>query len=289
MNRNDFWAPPALHSDIVYRQYHHDDTLRYFAWRMAHANSWTASSIRFYFCCRLSFPPTVIRVLLLVAAWRRAGSDGCTSGSSADKSSSPGSGCPRRSSWLFPCLSLSMRAGFEGVERELEVRRTLGSGSKRESAAISVLTIRSLTRGLYSRLCAGSAVQATLMVAGNIPGKTQNHPPTAVCVSVGPGVRLQRALAVKSWLFSPSSCWCWRIGFQSLVRAARVNGQSANEFAGCFYLLIAGLSFRNVFRKQKGPSTIDFCILHSIFNVFFHPQRWVFCKWSGITNLGYDP
>ncbi|BBH24156.1 putative molybdenum transport system permease protein YvgM [Paenibacillus baekrokdamisoli] len=162
----------------------------FFAWRMAHARFVGKSIVDTILLLPLVLPPTVIGFLLLVALGRR-------------------SWIGRLYDWLvgsqivftweaaiiaavvvaFPLAYRSMRLGFEGVDRELEdSARALGATEWQVFRYISVpLAARSLWAGYILGFARGlGEFGATLMVAGNIPGKTQTIP-TAIYVAIDGG------------------------------------------------------------------------------------------------------
>jgi molybdate transport system permease protein len=76
----------------------------------------------------------------------------------------------------FPLVFKSARAAFEGVDRQLEnAARTLGSSELRVFARVTLpLAWRGILAGTMLAFARGMGeFGATLMVAGNIPGKTQ--------------------------------------------------------------------------------------------------------------------
>lgn len=76
----------------------------------------------------------------------------------------------------FPLLVRSARLAFEGVNPRLEqIARTLGAGNLRVFFSISVpLAIRGIVGGMLLAFArALGEFGATIMVAGNIPGRTQ--------------------------------------------------------------------------------------------------------------------
>jgi len=76
----------------------------------------------------------------------------------------------------FPLVFKSARAAFEGVDTQLEnAARTLGSSELRVFARVTLpLAWRGILAGTMLAFARGMGeFGATLMVAGNIPGKTQ--------------------------------------------------------------------------------------------------------------------
>ena len=77
---------------------------------------------------------------------------------------------------VFPLIYKSARAALEGVDKNLEnAARTLGAPEWRVFLAVSLpLAWRGLTAGAMLAFARGMGeFGATLMIAGNIPGKTQ--------------------------------------------------------------------------------------------------------------------
>jgi len=89
----------------------------------------------------------------------------------------------------FPLAYRTMRAGFEGVDPELEAAaRAQGASEWQVFRYITApLAARSLTAGYILGFARGlGEFGATLMLAGNIPGRTQTLP-TAVYTAVDAG------------------------------------------------------------------------------------------------------
>ncbi|MFP4978168.1 molybdate ABC transporter permease subunit [Paenibacillus sp. CN-4] len=89
----------------------------------------------------------------------------------------------------FPLMYRTVKAGFDGVERELEdAARAQGAG---EWQVLRYVTLPLASRSLSAGYVLGFAralgeFGATIMVAGNIPGRTQTIP-TAIYVAVDGG------------------------------------------------------------------------------------------------------
>lgn len=89
----------------------------------------------------------------------------------------------------FPLVYQTIKTGFESVDRELEdIARTMGAG---ETQVFWHVTLPLSWRFLVSGFMLGFAramgeFGATLMFAGNIPGKTENIP-TAIYLAVESG------------------------------------------------------------------------------------------------------
>jgi molybdate transport system permease protein len=89
----------------------------------------------------------------------------------------------------FPLAYRTMRAGFESVDKELEdSARSYGASEWQVFRYITApLTARTLTAGFILGFARGlGEFGATLMIAGNIPGRTQTIP-TAIYVAVDGG------------------------------------------------------------------------------------------------------
>lgn len=89
----------------------------------------------------------------------------------------------------FPLVYQTMKVGFASVDRDLEdAGRSIGAN---EWAVFRYITLPLTSRSLISAFILGFArglgeFGATLMIAGNIPGKTQTIP-TAIYVAVDSG------------------------------------------------------------------------------------------------------
>ena len=89
----------------------------------------------------------------------------------------------------FPLVYQTMKSGFNGVDRDLEdAGRSIGAG---EWQVFRYITLPMAGRALMTAFILGFAralgeFGATLMIAGNIPGKTQTVP-TAIYVAVDSG------------------------------------------------------------------------------------------------------
>ncbi|WP_189026437.1 molybdate ABC transporter permease subunit [Paenibacillus albidus] len=89
----------------------------------------------------------------------------------------------------FPLVYRTVKAGFEGVEKELEdAARAQGASELQVLRYVTLpLAGRSLSAGFVLGFARGlGEFGATLMVAGNIPGRTQTVP-TAIYVAVDGG------------------------------------------------------------------------------------------------------
>jgi molybdate transport system permease protein len=79
----------------------------------------------------------------------------------------------------FPFVVRSARLGFEGIDPRLErAARTLGAGRARTFLTVSLpLAMRGIVAGLVLGVArAVGEFGATIMIAGNIPGRTQTVP-----------------------------------------------------------------------------------------------------------------
>ncbi|UUZ91075.1 ABC transporter permease subunit [Paenibacillus sp. P25] len=89
----------------------------------------------------------------------------------------------------FPLVYQTMKVGFSSVDRDLEgAARSMGAGEWQVFRYITLpLTVRSLVSAYILGFARGlGEFGATLMIAGNIPGKTQTLP-TAIYVAVDAG------------------------------------------------------------------------------------------------------
>lgn len=89
----------------------------------------------------------------------------------------------------FPLMYQSAKAGFEGVDRDVEdAARVDGANTLQLFLLVSIpLALRSIiSGGILSFARALGEFGATLMFAGNIPGKTQTIP-TAIYVAIDSG------------------------------------------------------------------------------------------------------
>jgi len=191
MDWNTFWQPIGLSlkvslvaSVVVFV------LALWFARRMAHAQFPGKSLVETVLLLPLVLPPTVVGLLLLMLLGRR---------SWIGQFYEALFGGPIIFTWgvaivaavvvAFPLTYRTMKAGFEGIDRELEdSARALGASEWQVFRYISVpLAVRTLTAGYILGFARGlGEFGATLMVAGNIPGRTQTVP-TAIYVAVDGG------------------------------------------------------------------------------------------------------
>ncbi|WP_020615048.1 molybdate ABC transporter permease subunit [Paenibacillus daejeonensis] len=160
------------------------------AWWMSRARFRGRIVVETLFLLPLVLPPTVVGFLLLVAlgrnSWIGQASEWLWS-------------APIIFSWwaaviaavvvAFPLVYQTMKTGFLSVDRHLEdAARSMGAGGWQVFRYISLpLAWRSLlTAYILGFARALGEFGATLMIAGNIPGKTQTLP-TAIYVAVDSG------------------------------------------------------------------------------------------------------
>ncbi len=160
------------------------------AWRMSRRPFRGKSLLETAIMLPLVLPPTVVGFLLLILLGRK-------------------SGLGRAIEWLFdapvvfswwaaviasvvvsfPLVYQTMKVGFASVDRDLEdAARSFGAS---EWQVFRLITLPLTFRSLLSAYLLGFARSlgefgATLMIAGNIPGKTQTIP-TAIYVAVDAG------------------------------------------------------------------------------------------------------
>jgi molybdate transport system permease protein len=124
----------------------------------------------------LVLPPTAVGYLLLLLLGRRGMLGAETLGFDLDllftwKGAALASAC-----MSFPLVARTARVAFEGVDPRLEaVARTLGYGPVRGFARVTLPLARRglLAAGLLGFARALGEFGATILVAGNIPGRTQ--------------------------------------------------------------------------------------------------------------------
>lgn len=160
------------------------------AWYMAKARFFGKGIVEAILLLPLVLPPTVIGFILLVGLGRK---------SWIGKLYEDLIGHPIVFTWeaatlaavvvAFPLAYRSMKAGFESIDHELEdSARAMGATEWQVLRYISApLAARSLTAGYILGFCRGlGEFGATLMIAGNIPGRTQTIP-TAIYVAMDGG------------------------------------------------------------------------------------------------------
>lgn len=156
------------------------------AWRMAKARFLGKSVLETALLLPLVLPPTVVGFVLLVVLGRR---------SWIGKAYESLFGGPILFTWesaviaaavvAFPLAYRTIKTGLQGVDPDLEnAARAMGAGEWQVFRYITVpLASRSLASGYILGFCRGlGEFGATLMVAGNIPGRTQTIP-TAIYVA----------------------------------------------------------------------------------------------------------
>jgi molybdate transport system permease protein len=171
------------------------------AWRMSRSRFRGRTLVDTAFLLPLVLPPTVVGFLLLILLGRRS-----WVGQAIEWLFS----APVIFSWwaaviaavvvAFPLVYQTMKVGFDSVDRELEeAARSMGATNGQVFRLITLpLAWRSIVTGYILGFARGlGEFGATLMIAGNIPGKTQTVP-TAIYVAVDAG-RMTMA-------------WAWTIG-----------------------------------------------------------------------------
>ncbi|ANE47750.1 molybdenum ABC transporter permease [Paenibacillus swuensis] len=190
------------------------------AYKMARARFIGKSIVETILLLPLVLPPTVVGLVLLVLLGRR---------SWIGKAYEAIFNGPLLFTWgaaavaavivAFPLAYRTMKAGFESVDDDLEdSARSIGANEWQVFRFISVpLAKRSLTSAYILGFCRGlGEFGATLMVAGNIPGKTQTIP-TAIYVAAEGG--------------NMSMAWTWAgimilLSFVMLLLSNRITKES---------------------------------------------------------------
>jgi molybdate transport system permease protein len=153
------------------------------------------------FLLPLVLPPTVVGFLLLMLLGRRSWVGQAIEWLfSAPVIFSPWAAVIAAVVVAFPLVYQTMKVGFDSVDHELEQSaRSMGASNWQVFRLIVLpLAWRSLMTGYILGFARGlGEFGATLMIAGNIPGKTQTVP-TAIYVAVDAG-RMTMA-------------WAWTIG-----------------------------------------------------------------------------
>jgi len=191
MNGDDFWPPIRLSLQVSLLASVLVLLLGIFVARWMHRSSFRGKALlETAFLLPLVLPPTVIGFLLLVLLGRR---------SWAGRFIEWLSGAPIVFTWwaavvaavvvAFPLVYQTMKVGFASVDRTLEeAGRSIGAN---EWQVFRYITLPLTYRSLLSAYILGFARSlgefgATLMIAGNIPGRTQTVP-TAIYVAVDSG------------------------------------------------------------------------------------------------------
>ncbi|MBM7568783.1 molybdate ABC transporter permease subunit [Paenibacillus sacheonensis] len=190
------------------------------AWRMAKTRFFGKSILETILLLPLVLPPTVVGFILLVVLGRR---------SWIGKAYEALFGGPILFTWesaviaaavvAFPLAYRTIKTGIQGVDSELEnAARAMGASEWQVFRYVTVpLSARSLTSGYILGFCRGlGEFGATLMVAGNIPGRTQTIP-TAIYVASDGG--------------SMTMAWAWIIAMilLSFLMLLAVNRISKDE------------------------------------------------------------
>ncbi|MFC4077603.1 molybdate ABC transporter permease subunit [Salinithrix halophila] len=191
MTYEEFWSPVLLSLRVAL-------TAGAFAFSVAAVTAWWMAGRRFrgktlletLMMLPLVLPPTVIGFLLLLVLGRES-----VTGRMLETIFSQS---PVFTWWAaviaagvvsFPLIYQTVKTGLEGVEGELEeAARTMGAGEWQVFRFVTLpLAWRSLVTAAILGLARGlGEFGATLMVAGNIPGRTQTVP-TAIYLAVDAG------------------------------------------------------------------------------------------------------
>ena len=125
----------------------------------------------------LVLPPTVVGYYLIVALGRNSALGAWLYSNFGESLMFTWQGAVAAAAVVsFPLIFTSARAAFEGVDRNLEqVARTLGAGETKVFIQVTLpQAMRGITGGTMLTFArAMGEFGATLMIAGNIPGKTQ--------------------------------------------------------------------------------------------------------------------
>jgi len=191
MNWHEFWVPVKLSLQVALLSSLVVIVLGVaVAWWMSRKSFAGKTVVETIFMLPLVLPPTVVGFLLLVVLGRK-------------------SWFGRLSEWLFdapiifswwaaviasivvafPLVYQTMKVAFASVDRDLEgAGRSIGANEWQVFLYITLpLTFRSLISAYILGFARGlGEFGATLMIAGNIPGKTQTIP-TAIYVAVDAG------------------------------------------------------------------------------------------------------
>ena len=173
---------------------------------MAKARFWGKSLLETVLLLPLVLPPTVVGFVLLVVLGRR---------SWIGKAYESLFGGPILFTWesaviaaavvAFPLAYRTIKTGLQGVDADLEnAARAMGASERQVFRYITVpLSARSLASGYILGFCRGlGEFGATLMVAGNIPGRTQTIPTAIYVASDGGSMTLAWAWASSMILLS---------------------------------------------------------------------------------------
>lgn len=191
MNWHEFWVPVKLSLQVALLSSLVVIALGVaVAWWMSRRSFAGKTVVETIFMLPLVLPPTVVGFLLLVMLGRK---------SWFGRFSEWLFGTPIIFSWwaaaiasivvAFPLVYQTMKVAFASVDRDLEeAGRSIGANEWQVFLYITLpLTFRSLISAYILGFARGlGEFGATLMIAGNIPGKTQTIP-TAIYVAVDAG------------------------------------------------------------------------------------------------------
>ncbi|MEW9697582.1 molybdate ABC transporter permease subunit [Paenibacillus sp. SI8] len=191
MNWHEFWAPIKLSLQISFLSSLVVVVLGVgAAWWISRRSFKGKTIIETTFMLPLVLPPTVVGFILLVMLGRKSWFGQFIEWLFA---------APIIFTWwaaviasivvAFPLVYQTMKVGFSGVDREMEgAARSIGASEWQVFRYITLpLTFRSLLSAYILGFARGlGEFGATLMIAGNIPGKTQTIP-TAIYVAVDAG------------------------------------------------------------------------------------------------------
>ncbi|GKU76449.1 putative molybdenum transport system permease protein YvgM [Paenibacillus sp. L3-i20] len=171
------------------------------AWWMSKKHFKGKIVVETLFMLPLVLPPTVVGFLLLVSLGRRSLLGKFAEWVfSAPVLFSPWAAVIAAVVVAFPLVYQTMRVGFAAVEREIE--ESARSAGASEWQVFRLITLPIVYRAVITAYILGFArglgeFGATLMIAGNIPGKTQTIP-TAIYVAVDSG--------------NMPMAWAWTVG-----------------------------------------------------------------------------
>ncbi|MFC0215150.1 molybdate ABC transporter permease subunit [Paenibacillus chartarius] len=191
MNWHEFWSPIKLSLQVSVLSSLIVVILGVAAaWRMSRESFPGKTILETAFMLPLVLPPTVVGFILLVILGRRSPFGKWIEWLFA---------APIIFTWwaaviasvvvAFPLVYQTMKAGFSSVDRDIEgAARSTGANEWQVFRHITLpLTFRSLVTAYILGFARGlGEFGATLMIAGNIPGKTQTIP-TAIFVAVDAG------------------------------------------------------------------------------------------------------
>jgi len=191
ISAHDFWSPVLLSIKVGF-------VSSILVFLIGIAAAWLMTRKRFFgkiivetlFLLPLVLPPTVVGFVLLISIGRRSGF-----GRFFERIFDH----PLVFTWwaavlasiviAFPLVYMTIKSGFLGVDKDLQdVARSIGA---REWQVLLWVTLPLASRALVTAYILGFAralgeFGATLMVAGNIPGRTQTIP-TAIYIAVDSG------------------------------------------------------------------------------------------------------